>query len=77
MKRQSLMVLSACLVLLVIFLVRECVAGEGGLRYSITVSKFENRSNGRGNGTSGMPGEPCSPTVSTRPGSLLSLAKRI
>lgn len=48
MKRQPLIVLSVCLVLLALFLVRECVAGEGGLRYSITVSKFENRSNWSG-----------------------------
>jgi curli biogenesis system outer membrane secretion channel CsgG len=48
MTRQRLIVLTTCLVLVAAFLVGECAAGEGGLRYSITVSKFENRSNWSG-----------------------------
>jgi curli biogenesis system outer membrane secretion channel CsgG len=48
MKRRPLILLSTCLVLAALFLVTECAAAEGGLRYSITVSKFENRSNWSG-----------------------------
>jgi curli biogenesis system outer membrane secretion channel CsgG len=46
-RKTCILILAICWVVLLIPAV-SCLAAEGGLRYSITVSKFENRSNWRG-----------------------------
>lgn len=48
MKKYNTILIIGIFISLIMALAGQCLAAEGGLRYSITVSKFENRSNWRG-----------------------------